>query len=107
MRICTTAGETAFTMLTKRCCSELGSSADATGTLEIRSPADAALPQPTARAANRATKKGYGHLLIAQAIKLDTARCSVAACWSHTAVAAAATTTALELGPDTRQAISR
>ena len=33
-------------MLTKRCCNELASSADATSTLEIRSPAEAAVPQP-------------------------------------------------------------
>ena len=44
---------------------------------------------------------------VAHATKLDTARCSVAACWFHSAVGAAATTTALEPGLDTRQAISR
>src|SRR3954447_7876827 len=40
-------------------------------------------------------------------MKLETARSSVAAWWSQSAFGAAATTTAVEFGPDTRQAISR
>ncbi len=39
--------------------------------------------------------------------KLDTARSNVTACWSQSAVGAAATITALEVRPATRQAISR
>jgi hypothetical protein len=38
-------------MLTKRCCNAFASSAEATGTPDVRSPADAALPHPAARAA--------------------------------------------------------
>src|SRR3954447_8640277 len=40
-------------------------------------------------------------------MKLETARSSVGAWWSQPAFGAAATTTAVEFGPDTRQAISR
>src|SRR3954451_20678396 len=40
-------------------------------------------------------------------MKLKTSRSSVAAWWSQPAFGAAATTTAVEFGPDTRQAISR
>src|SRR3954451_1177082 len=44
---------------------------------------------------------------LAQGTKLETARCNVAACWFQIALGAAATTTAVDLGPDTRHAISR
>src|SRR4051812_568070 len=48
---------------------------------------------------------GWGNR--AQGTKLETARCNVPARWLQIARGAAATTTAVDLGPDTRQAISR
>ena len=42
-----------------------------------------------------------------QGAKLETARSNVAACSFQSALGAAATTTALDLAPDTKHAISR
>jgi hypothetical protein len=43
----------------------------------------------------------------AQGAKAETARRKVASCWSQLEIGAAATTTALDPAPDTKQAISR
>jgi hypothetical protein len=44
---------------------------------------------------------------VAQGVKAETACRKVASCWSQLEVGAAATTTALDPAPDTKQAISR
>ena len=70
-------------------------------------PTAVAVGPETAALTSRLRNAPTSSIVLGHAIKLETARWSVAASLSHSALGAAATTTALEPRPDTRHAISR